>query len=335
MTGTPPSSNNILILGGAGFLGANLVRRCLVEPGTRVTVVDSLDPLFRSSTDSLNDVMARISFVRGDIRDGALMSKMVRDQDVIFNCAAQSSHPLSIRDPFLDIDINCRGTLSVLESVRTDNPGARVIYVSSSTVIGRADERAVDERHREEPLEMYSANKLVAEKYHRVYHSLHGLNTLVLRFANLYGPYGKPYPEFGFLNYFIHQAWADRTIQIFGKGDQTRNVMYIEDAADILWFAARIPALAGKTFFATGDEHLSLNEIAERIVSVFDRGRVAHVDWPEDRRRMEIGSVTFSSARIRESTGWNPRHTLATGLQLTKWMLETTGPSRTKDQTSQ
>lgn len=283
----------ILIVAGAGFLGSNLVRRCLLEPNTQVTVMDSMDPHLRSTIRNLAAVWEQIRFVRGDLRDETLLAQLVQDQDVIFNCAAQTSHPLSIQYPLLDADINCVGNLKLLEAVRLLNPKAVVVYPSSSTLIGKAVEEVVTEEHSEKPLEIYSANKGVAEKYYRIYHTLHDLNTVVLRFANLYGPYGKGYPEFGFVNYFIHLAWANQEIKVFGSGGQSRNVMFVEDAVEILWRAARDPRLTGEVYFATGDQHLTVHEIAETIVTIFGRGRVTAVEWPEDRRRTEIAGVRF------------------------------------------
>lgn len=312
----------ILIIGGAGFLGANLVRRCLAEAGPEITVMDSLDPHLRSTTSNLREVWDRIQFVRGDMRDEHLLAALVQGQDVIFNCAAQTSHPLSIQYPLLDADINCLGNLKLLESVRLLNPSAVVIYTSSSTVIGKADEPVVDETHGERPLEVYSANKGVAEKYYRIYHTLHDLRTVVLRFANLYGPYGKGYPEFGFINHFIHQAWSDDEIKIFGSGDQERNVLYVDDATEILWRASQDSRLSGETYFATSEEHLAVREIAERTVEVFQRGRVTHIEWPDERRRIEVERVQFSSARLRAITGWEPSHDFDTGLRRTQAVLK-------------
>lgn len=312
----------VLIIGGAGFLGANLVRRCLAEPGTQVTVMDSLDPHLHSTINNLQKVWSQIRFVRGDMRDETLLAEIVQGQDLIFNCAAQTSHPLSIQYPLLDAEINCLGNLKLLEAIRLLNKDAVVVYTSSSTVIGKALSEVVDEDHWERPLEIYSANKGVAEKYYRIYHTIHNLKTLVLRFANLYGPYGKGYPEFGFVNYFIDLAWNNQEIKIFGTGDQTRNVMYVDDATDILWRAAREPQLVGETYFATSDQHLAVRQIAETIVKVFQRGKVTHVEWPEERRRMEIEHVRFSSARLRAAVGSYSSYDLVAGLQRTKAILE-------------
>ncbi|MDW7710833.1 MAG: GDP-mannose 4,6-dehydratase [Deferrisomatales bacterium] len=305
---------NVLIIGGAGFLGANLVRRCLAEPDVRVTVMDSLDPHLHATTRNLQEVWPRIRFVRGDMRDETLLADVVQGQDIIFNCAAQTSHPLSIQYPLLDAEINCLGNLKLLESIRLLNSGARVVYTSSSTVIGKAQKPVVDEDHRERPLEIYSANKGVAEKYYRIYHTIHDLKTVVLRFANLYGPYGKGYPEFGFVNYFIHLAKSDQEIRIFGSGNQTRNVLYVDDATEILWRAAQEPRLVGESWFATSDQHLTVREIAEKTVQVFQGGRVTHIEWPDERKRIEIDHVVFSSERLRSIVGWTPRVGFEEGL---------------------
>lgn len=312
----------ILIIGGAGFLGANLVRRCLADPDAEITVMDSLDPHLHATTANLQQVWARIRFVRGDLRDETLLADVVQGQQVIFNCAAQTSHPLSIQYPLLDADINCLGNLKLLEAVRLLNRDAVVVYTSSSTVIGKAQHPVVDEDHPERPLEIYSANKGVAEKYYRIYNTIHDLKTVVLRFANLFGPYGKGYPEFGFINYFIHLARTGQPIRIFGSGDQLRNVMYAADAADILHLAAREPSLIGQTLFATSNQHLSVSAIASGIVEVFKTGSVEHIEWPDERRRIEVDHVEFSSARLQALTGWQPHHDFLTGLRTTRSILE-------------
>jgi UDP-glucose 4-epimerase len=311
----------ILVIGGAGFLGSNLVRRCVREGNSSVTVLDSLEPRLRASTDNLQEVWDRIRFIRGSICDEPLISEVVQGQDVIFNCAAQTSHQLSLQDPLFDAEINCIGNLKFLEAVRHVNPGAVVLYSSSSTVVGRAVGDIIDEEHGEKPLDIYSANKGVAEKYYRIYNRVHDVKTVVLRFANLYGPYGKGFPEFGFVNYFISLAWNDGEIKVFGTGAQTRNVMYIDDAVDILYRAAEDERLIGDIFFAAHDEQHSVYDIAREIISVFGRGRLTMIEWPEDRKRIEVENVRISSGRLREVTGWSPRYSLSEGLQRTKEVL--------------
>jgi UDP-glucose 4-epimerase len=319
---------NVLIIGGAGFLGANLVRRCLAEPGNKVTVLDTLDPKLKATTQNLRSVWNQIRFVRGSMGDEPLIADIVQGKDVIFNCAAQTSHPLSLTDPIHDAEINCVGNLRVLEAVRLLNPGAVVVYTSSSTVIGKALGDVVDETHGEKPLDIYSANKGAAEKYYRIYNRVHDLKTVMLRFANLYGPYGKGFPEFGFVNYFLNLAWTGQEIKIFGSGKQQRNVTYVEDATEVLYRAAQEPKLVGEVYFATHDEHLAVLEIAERIIEVLGRGTLNHVDWPDERKRIEIDDVKISSKLLRSLTGWKPRYNFSEGLARTKQILESEGKAK-------
>ncbi|REJ97337.1 MAG: NAD-dependent epimerase/dehydratase family protein [Planctomycetota bacterium] len=312
----------VLIVGGAGFLGANLVRRCLQEPDVRVTVVDSLDPRFMSRRESLPDVPERIQFLQGDLLSETDISAAVVDQDVIFDCAGQTSHPVSMDQPYLDLQLNCLGSLRLLEAVRHHNPTASVVFTSSSTVVGPAVSRAVDEDHPERPRDVYSANKGVAEKYFAIYHEKYGLRTVSLRLPNLFGPYGKPDARFGFINYFIGLARSGRPIQVFGEGRQTRNVMYVEDAAEVLWRVAGDARLFGSTYFATSDDHRSITEIAEAVDECFAGGGVEHVAWSAGREQIEVGNVSLSSARLREISGWRPRFDLRSGLERMRDVLE-------------
>ena len=139
---------NILIIGGAGFLGPTSCGAAWPKPDVQVTVMDSLDPHLHATTRILQEVWPQIRFVRGDLRDETLLAEIVQEQDVIFNCAAQTSHPLSIQYPLLDAEINCLGNLKLLESLRLLNSTARIVYTSSSTVIGKAQTALVDEDHR-------------------------------------------------------------------------------------------------------------------------------------------------------------------------------------------
>lgn len=311
----------ILIIGGAGFLGNNLIRRCLLDKKNKITVVDSLDPRLKSSLNNLNGIIKSIQFIKGDMRSKILMERVVKNQDVIFNCAAQTSHPLSLSDPFFDIDVNCRGNLVLLETIRRNNKKAKVIYTSSSTVIGKAFSATIDENHAEKPLDIYSADKSVAEKYYYLYSKIYGINTLSLRFANLYGPYGKGYPEFGFINYFISQAFQNKEIDIYGTGRQTRNVMYIEDACELLYKCISYKELFGDIYFAVHREHYSVLQIAKEIIKVFESGRINKVKWPNLRKKIEIDNTIISGAKLYYKIRWEPKYTLTEGLRKTKEIL--------------
>lgn len=313
---------NILILGGAGFLGNNLVRKCLEKDSNHITVVDSLDKRLKSNLVNLKDLLPKITFIKGDILNKTLMNRVVKNQQIIFNCAGQTSHPLSLKDPYFDTKINCLGNLTVLDAVKNNNKKARLIYTSSSTVIGKAVGETVDEKHGEKPLDIYSANKGVAEKYYYIYSKVHGLNTLSLRFANLYGPYGKASPEFGFINYFIHLAYHNKDIPIYGNGQQIRNIMYAEDAADILYKCAFRKEVFNDVYFAVHQEHCTVMNIAKEIINVFGKGIIKKIPWPDIRKKIEIDNVVISGAKLFYKIKWEPKYNLNKGLLKTKLTLD-------------
>lgn len=312
---------NILVLGGLGFLGRNLVLYCTRQRGLNLLVVDAVEPDLRED-DPLAEIWTSVRFIRGDIRDWALLQEAIPNQDVIFNCAGQTSHTLSLRDPLLDVDVNCSGNLKLLEAVREYNQSAVTVYPSSSSVVGRTAGGFVDESHCERPLDIYSANKGAAEKYYYIYHKVHGLKTVILRFPNLYGPFGRNSPEYGFVNYFINLAREGKDITVYGSGAQRRNVLFVEDAVEVMYQSAFDDRLFGEIYFVAQDEHLSVLDIAGKIVSVFGKGRVVSVAWPDTRRRIEIESIAISSEKFRAITGWIPRFTFEEGLKRTREILD-------------
>jgi len=308
----------VLILGGAGFIGSNLARRCLQESGWSVRILDSLDPRLKSSKANIQDILERIEFIEGDIRDQDLLERLMPTTDIVFHAAAQTSHPYSLQDPLFDTEVNCIGSIKVLEAVKRQNPNAVCIYISTTTVIGRAQSEIIDEDHVERPTEMYSANKGVAEKYYQIYNRVFGLKSFALRIPNVFGPYGKPLPEFSFINFFISKVWANESIDIFGTGESVRNVMFVDDAVDLLICAALEPKLFGEILFATTHYHHSVREIAEKIIEVMGRGRLNLIAWPSDRKAIEVGNQRFSAERLFKIVSWRPRWSLEDGLLKTR-----------------
>lgn len=307
----------ILITGGAGFLGTHLVKRCLQEAETEITVLDSLELSPSALPENLKLYWDRIHYVRGNACNSKLLNELIPYQDVIFHCAAQTSHILSIQNPKADAAVNAESTLKILESMRFYNRKAVLVYPSTTSVIGSPKKETVDECHPLNPLDIYSVHKVLSERYCLSYAAFHGLQTVILRFANLYGPYGRKEPEYGFINHFIHQAVQDAKLQVFGRGDQIRNVTFVEDAADLMLRSAAELSLRGASWFATSPHHLSVLEIAETITSVFQSGRVVSIEWPEERKRIEVGSVKFSAKALKSKMGPIGPTPLLQGLQKT------------------
>jgi len=315
-------NKNILITGGLGFIGSNIAHEC-VKHGAHVTIYDCLDPRSGGNMHNIEGIKDVANIVINDIRNFEPLCHAILKQDILFHCAAYTSHPQSMKDPLVDIDVNCKGTINVLEAARRFNPDIKIVYIATSTQTGKMHQDIIDEMHPEYPLDIYSANKSVAEKYILIYGKAYQMRTTVVRLANTYGPRSNiKSPDFGFMNYFIGLALQGKSISVFGDGAQTRNVNYIEDSVDALLLAALNERSDDEVFFAVSDEHISVAEIADGIKSYIGCD-VKYIEWPSDREFIEIGDVRISNKKIVCELGWCPRHDLKSGLIKTKAYYET------------
>jgi UDP-glucose 4-epimerase len=318
MSASALSGARVLVTGGLGFIGSNLARRCL-ELGAHVAIYDNLDPHGGGTLYNIADVRDAIELHSDDLLNFDALAKQVADRDFVFNCAASTSHPLSMREPWFDLDVNSRGVVNLLEAMRRFNRRAKLVHVGTSTQIGPLLYEPADERHPEFPTDIYSANKSASEKYVLIYARAHGLRAAVIRLANVFGPRATiRSAEFTFNNYFVGLALQDRDITIWGDGAQLRNVIYVDDAVAALLAAAELDASVGQTFFATGDQHFSVAQIAELTVRCIGSGRVTHVPWPAERKVVEIGHAVFSNAKIRATLGWRASRDIEDGLRRTR-----------------
>ncbi len=181
------AGRRVLITGGLGFIGSNLARR-LVELDARVTLVDSLIPQYGGNLFNIAGIEERVRVNISDVRDEHSMAYLVQDQDYLFNLAGQTSHLDSMRDPYTDLEINCRAQLSILEACRKHNPAIKIVFASTRQIYGRPQSLPVDEKHLLRPVDVNGINKMAGEWYHILYNNVYGLRATALRLTNTYGP---------------------------------------------------------------------------------------------------------------------------------------------------
>lgn len=255
--------------------------------------------------------------------DFGCISQAIAGKDIIFNCAASTSHPFSMKEPWIDMDVNSRGVINILEALRRFNREAKFVHIGTSTQLGALQYSPADEKHPEFPTDIYSANKGVSEKYVLIYANAYQLKASVIRLANVFGPRASIYsPEFTFNNYFIGLALQGKDITIFGEGAQLRNIIYVDDAVSALLQASQIEEADGKTLFAVGNEHYSVAQIAKTIAKCMGSGNVTFVDWPKDRKSTEIGDSIISNQKAKEILDWTPQNNFENGLLKTKAYYE-------------
>jgi len=307
----------VMVTGGMGFIGSNLARQ-LVELGADVLLVDSLIPEYGGNLFNIKDVEHLLRVNVADVRQASTMSYLVRDREVIFNLAGQVSHIDSMRDPQTDLEINCRSQLTLLEACRQFNPKTKVVYAGTRQVYGKPTRLPVDETHLVRPTDINGINKAAGEYYHLVYNNVYGVRACSLRLTNVFGPRQLiKHDRQGFIGWFIRLALEGKEIQIFGDGSQLRDFVYVDDAADAFLRAGATDACNGEVFNVGGAAPISHSDLVKMLLEVAGSGSARYVPWPEEKKRIDIGSFYTDWSRFKRTTGWTPSTDLRDGLART------------------
>jgi UDP-glucose 4-epimerase len=256
--------------------------------------------------------------IEGDLRDAGAMAAVVSGQDVIFNLAGQSGAVRSMEDPYTDLDVNVRGNLVLLEALRVENPGAKLVFVSSRLTYGSGGAEPIAEGRAVEPLCFHAIHKLAVEQYLTLYHHIYGIRSAVARLTNPYGP-GQPAARtaYGVVNRLIHLALADQPLPIYGDGAQRRDYIFVDDAVEALLVLGESAPGHAEVFNVGSGVGTPLVEMARAIVAMAGGGRLAFTEWPRLAEQIETGDFVADISRIERELGWRPRVALADGLQRT------------------
>jgi nucleoside-diphosphate-sugar epimerase len=299
-----------VVIGGAGFIGSTLVRKLLDSKGD-VAVIDNL---LTGRESNLDEVRPDIEFHRIDIRDRAALAPAMRGADVVFHLAAIPSVPRSIDDPIPSHEVNIDGTFNVFHAAQQAGV-RRVVYAASSSAYGDSETLPKIESMPARPKSPYAVQKLLGEYYASVFHSCFGMETVSLRFFNVYGPRQDPSSAYsGVLSLFMKHILAGTSPTIFGDGEQSRDFTFVEDVADLCIKAAKAPAAAGKMYNAGNGGRFTLNFIWDALQKM--EGVAIPAGYGPPRAGDVRHSMADTSAAVAE-LGHAPRFTIEEGLKRT------------------
>lgn len=305
-----------LVTGGAGFIGTNLTI-ALVEQGHKVKVLDNFST---GSLDNLQPVLKEIEVQQGDLRSLSDVRRAVAGVDVVFHQGALPSVPRSVADPLTTNEVNITGTLNVFQASR-DAGARRVVYASSSSVYGNSDVLPKHERLPSRPMSPYAATKLAGEVFGKIFYELYGLETVGLRYFNVFGPRQDPNSDYSaVIPRFIDALLKGRPPVIYGDGEQSRDFTFIDDVVQANLLSWQAAGASGEVFNIAVGNRVTLNDLLGVLINI--TGSKADVIHSEPRP----GDVKHSMASIEKASnilGYFPKTGIEEGLRLTvEWFTE-------------
>ncbi len=303
-------AKRVLVTGGAGFIGSHVVDR-LVKDCYAVRIIDDL------STGKLDNIRGHVSsgkvdFVKGDIRDASLVKKIVKDIDVVIHLAAVTSVPLSVKNPDLTFDVNLLGTLNLLRSCiekRVD----RFVFASSCAVNGDPEFLPVNEEAPTSPISPYAESKLIVERYCLGFNERKLLESVVLRFFNVYGPRQGMNDYSGVITRFIEFTKQQLPLVIYGDGSQTRDFVNVKDIAEAVLASITTKEAVSEVFNVGSGKPTSINDLAKTILEL------TGVDLEIRHENIRAGDIKDSYADISKAKkllGYRPTVSLKAGLRI-------------------
>jgi UDP-glucose 4-epimerase len=282
-----------------------------------VTLVDSLIPEYGGNLFNVAGIEDRVTINIADVRDVHSMDYLVQGQNYLFNLAGQTSHMDSMQDPYVDLEINCKAQLSILEACRKHNPNIKIVFASTRQIYGKPDYLPVDEKHLLQPVDVNGINKMAGEWYHILYNNVYGIRASALRLTNTIGPRMRVKDSRQtFLGVWIRLLVEGKPFEVWG-GDQLRDFTYVDDAVEAFLLAATSEQANGQVFNLGSEQSISLQGLAELLIEINGGGEYIARSFPADRKLIDIGDYYADFSRIRSCLGWEPRVPLREGLSRT------------------
>ena len=308
----------VLVTGGLGFIGSNLIR-FILDNYRDIDIINVDNMSYGSNPNNLRDVESnsRYEFVKGDIRDKGLVNKLIRNVDVVLNVAAETHVDRSISNPRIFIESNTIGVFNILEAARLYNPGVRIVQVSTDEVYSDILEGSYTEEDRLRPSSPYSASKAAADLFCLAYHRTYGLDVIVTRCTNNFGPY--QFPE-KLIPKTIIRASMDMKVPIYGTGKNVRDWLFVLDHCKALAMVME-RGRSGEIYNISSGNELENIVLVRKILDMLGKDE-SLIEFVEDRPGHDL-RYSIDSSKIRHELGWKPEYDFDEALEYTvKWYLE-------------
>ncbi len=301
------ANRNIVVTGGAGFIGSWLAET--LAEGNEVNVLDNLSA---GKIENLQHIRNKIRVIRGDVRNAETVAASLKGTDVVFHEAANVQIQASIEDPIMDSDINIGGTLNVLEACRLHDV-SRIVFASSSAIYGDTGRISITEERRLNPVSPYAVSKMAGESYVKLYNQLYGLETVSLRYFNVYGPrQNSDSPYSGVISIFTKNMKDSRKVTVFGDGKQTRDFVDVRDVVRANVLAATSKKAVGKAINVGTGKSVSLNEMIRILEKISGKGlKVVY----KPQRKGDIKDSLADTRLAEELLGFKATISLKEGLR--------------------
>jgi len=331
----PLRGSRWLITGGCGFLGTSLIKRLVSEGVQQIRVLDNLTVGTRKdlatvctfTEENLTQEMqfssspgSQVQLIVGDIRDPEICIGCCREIDIIVHFAANTGVPVSVEHPRLDMECNVIGTFNMLEAARQQQV-ARFVFASSGAPAGEVSP-PIHEELPAHPVSPYGASKLAGEGYCSAYFRSFGVETVALRFGNVYGPASGH--KSSVVAKFIRQALAGEPLEIYGDGAQTRDFIYVDDLIESVILAGSKMGIGGEVFQIASNREITIEEITEQIVTILNMEGFNNIEIIHGATRIGDVKRNFSdTSKAQKLLEWSPRVKLGQGLaQTVKWFID-------------
>ncbi|MBA3334970.1 MAG: SDR family oxidoreductase [Acidobacteria bacterium] len=304
-------TSKVLVTGGAGFIGSNLADE-LIKKGAKVTILDNFVTGFR---ENLEEITGDFEFIEGDINNSDKLRQAVQGSEVIFHQAALPSVPRSVENPLETHEACVNGTFNILLRAREANV-RRIVYAASSSAYGNQEVLPKEETMLPEPLSPYAAAKLMGEYYCQVFNNVYGLETLCLRYFNVFGPRQNPSSQYsGVISRFVDALMSNKTPVIYGDGETSRDFTYIDNVVDANLKAAQTKKGIGQVMNVANGERITLNQLLETLKKITNQSDV-QVEYKSERSG-DVKHSQASNQRAVDYLGYEKKVDLEEGLRNT------------------